>query len=703
MLEELTLENFCQFKKLTVKFMPGTNMIGGRNGAGKSNCVGGLWFVLTGQSPLSGAKALCVRQGTGKSERSCGQLTFRIGKDLWTAIRHLRSDTAKLTREGDPPEKAVVGEREVTAKIRELLQADSQRLSHGVFASQLTELIDAGQLAFLGQMQKLFELGDMPKLREELLDEQKRVLQASPAVDETVPELQVALDGMRQELSQFETELATLPAYATMDERYSVLSNQVLQSTAAEKLLSQIETAERDLPGLRWNQTDLENRLTLAVNGAEEIRRFLENGEGEVQAIQAAVASAQQFMAYQRQTETYQKEIASLQNLLATTPEPQPPQGWEASWSAGDTMPMRVEIDSLKKVVAAATAGHVCPTCLRPFDGVQDVSAKAARLANLERNLARMQWEQDADRAYGKAVAEFRQWEQRAKERLAQTEGALAALHSVTPAAVPPGGHAKLEEHSKMQQNLKALDAAIAASRTRVNAATNAVQLKEQWIASMRQQVGTVLTTADVAAIQQELGGIYSNRARRRELEIAVSARSASINQLSQRIAKIQEDNVLANAAKAWCNEISLAREAFDKNAAPKLVVASNLLKLRNGVNASLSLFCVDFRLDVVDDVKLVASFFDGRQVAVEKLSRGQKTVLGVSLWISLHFMLAPNVGLLVMDEPTQFLDAYNVQAFVPVIERLKAISEANAMQFVIVTHETSLTPHFDNVIQIGS
>jgi DNA repair exonuclease SbcCD ATPase subunit len=58
-------------------------------------------------------------------------------------------------------------------------------------------------------------------------------------------------------------------------------------------------------------------------------------------------------------------------------------------------------------------------------------------------------------------------------------------------------------------------------------------------------------------------------------------------------------------------------------------------------------------------------------------------------------------VGLLLLDEPTTFLDADTIKSFNNALEKLREFAAAANIQVVIVTHCTDLIPAFDGVIQL--
>jgi ABC-type lipoprotein export system ATPase subunit len=64
--------------------------------------------------------------------------------------------------------------------------------------------------------------------------------------------------------------------------------------------------------------------------------------------------------------------------------------------------------------------------------------------------------------------------------------------------------------------------------------------------------------------------------------------------------------------------------------------------------------------------------------------------------------MFAKDVGLICLDEPTVGLDSYNIAMLGSVFNKLKEITRTKGLQVVLVTHEKSLAPLFDNQITLS-
>jgi DNA repair exonuclease SbcCD ATPase subunit len=83
-----------------------------------------------------------------------------------------------------------------------------------------------------------------------------------------------------------------------------------------------------------------------------------------------------------------------------------------------------------------------------------------------------------------------------------------------------------------------------------------------------------------------------------------------------------------------------------------------------------------------------------------ERLSDGQQVVLAMSFLMAVNFAYA-DLGFLALDEPTANLDEHHIKAFAPAMQQLRLLAASRGLQCLMVTHERTLAPLFDSVIQL--
>ena len=132
---KINLKNFRRHRNLSVSLEPGVIGISGRNGAGKSSLLEGLYYGITGASIGEDNKSALVTWGQKRGEVS---LDLIIDGKRGVLIRRIGGNVASLEIEG---EEKIVGIQAVNAKMSELLGTSISHLREVLFVPQ--ENLDA--------------------------------------------------------------------------------------------------------------------------------------------------------------------------------------------------------------------------------------------------------------------------------------------------------------------------------------------------------------------------------------------------------------------------------------------------------------------------------------------------------------------------------------------------------------------------------
>jgi len=103
-------------------------------------------------------------------------------------------------------------------------------------------------------------------------------------------------------------------------------------------------------------------------------------------------------------------------------------------------------------------------------------------------------------------------------------------------------------------------------------------------------------------------------------------------------------------------------------------------------------------RLD--EDLNFVAEFDNGYVTRAARLSGGQKIVASTAFRLSMANTFARSVDLLVLDEPSNYLDSENITHLQQLMIKLQ--DSAVVSQMIIVTHERALMGFFDRTIELN-
>ena len=129
--------------------------------------------------------------------------------------------------------------------------------------------------------------------------------------------------------------------------------------------------------------------------------------------------------------------------------------------------------------------------------------------------------------------------------------------------------------------------------------------------------------------------------------------------------------------------------------------LAKKLQGLQTATLDYLSNFSVPFTPVFTDDMDISCRFNDGKVMRVSRLSPGQKVALALSFRLAQHKAIAKNVDFLCLDEPSDGLDKNNRQRLNLMLPTLRAISQQNNVQFILITHDEIPEGIVDNVIKL--
>jgi DNA repair exonuclease SbcCD ATPase subunit len=404
-------------------------------------------------------------------------------------------------------------------------------------------------------------------------------------------------------------------------------------------------------------------------------------------------------------------------------------------------------------LLKTADAGHAtCPTCAAPI-APEVVARTRQELPALQQALAAANRRADDSTRYDNALRTYETQRQSLETGLAQWQAWFRASERL-PAAV-----AAREAALATQQRDDAYDAAIAAHRAEIDRLDQATSYWQQQLDALPalQETNCDETSLQLLVHEHEsresllaqlepplrqaraeaakLQGQYEQlgaalRTRQGQLHTAISVSEAEKVQAEQRQALLDQElaaindashnlGLARNSLTSWQQQLLRVQQTIAASQVvkvkaeyctrlaelfrdlPKLVAHRNLQRLQATINGVLESFRTDFRVSPDAELTFTAMFTDGRRQPADRLSGGQKVVLALAFRLAVNLLFAENVGMLVLDEPTAWLDQQNIRGFEPVLSRLKAFSASRGLQIIMVTHESNLAPLFDRTIQL--
>jgi DNA repair exonuclease SbcCD ATPase subunit len=152
---------------------------------------------------------------------------------------------------------------------------------------------------------------------------------------------------------------------------------------------------------------------------------------------------------------------------------------------------------------------------------------------------------------------------------------------------------------------------------------------------------------------------------------------------------------------KEWRTLCDRAREVFHRDNLPNKVANSFLGAINARLSKYLELFGVPYAVKINNALEIVCSF-GSTEVPAERLSGGQKVELSLAFRFSIYDLFSQDLGLLVLDEPTVYLDNDRIESVAKLMTNVRSYSRSAGMQVIIVTHEARLAEICDLVVRLG-
>lgn len=701
-IKSLKLDNFCQYHKAEFDFNAPLVGIVGPNGKGKTNLTRAIKTLLLG--------AKFERLGKGRDDVSWGQEAGKLegvfefrGREALLR-RSLVSSTCSLTYGEEKLTKSVAVEQ----RILELLGVDPRILSEIVFVGQgeIEKIVFQPSAERKEAFYQLLGLARLEKVRE-LLGDKLRTL----VVDSAAEELRSATERLAEAaglVTASEAELRSLNNLLSAEEeaRLRKVSADGRRAAELQGQLAQLK--------IEYQEATAEvERLQTACQGLAG-RRFSE--ETKLASLQSAYAAAEQTL------RTYEsaKVTADLRaqllveeqevKLEAERPEPEKPEAYDEEQRIIDKLLQDVgpHLAAAKKAVQAVAGSKdfVCPTCAQPLPAEKLAEFKAY-IGNNDSGYAEFQEKSrqlaEASRVQRTAHDQWESTVSSARNRLRQIQSRLATLSTAKPAGTEEAEAARTVVADYERQKSLAAGLVVQEQTLKMEHG-RAVTRQFRAAQYTRMEAELAALGTDAASLQSaELRLQEHETAKRKEAEILgrLSPLRDNLVRLTSDVERFNKHEESLAGKREFKELAERARTVLHRDHLPRLAATAYLKELNYLDNRYLSRFSAPFSAFINEDLDFQCVFSDGEKRPAERLSGAQKTILGLAFRLAVHELFAGSVGLLVLDEPSVFLDNDNINALRELLRSLRSWAAGAGLQIIVPTHEERLIDVFDKLIQL--
>ncbi len=699
-LRNVELSNFCQHKATKVEFCPGLNGIFGRNGAGKSNLLRGISYALTGSSPNFGDKKDDIRLGESKGY---AQVEFSNGGEVGVIKRQLASSSSSLSF---GPHKFTTAS-DVNDNIFDILGVSKDMLQRTIFVHQedLDKILFERPAERSKALQRLFGTWRAEELRDLLYNEISDMPDISHAGK---------LEEIRNERQQLETErIATTEAeLGQVNSELSTINEEELN----EKLHKHAEAKRLERELVRFNEDDynskhaaLETEIVALDTKVEECRQKINQAAPVIAELSS---KRDQLISLRNKYARYMQLLTISQDLetqLSDEPPVEPAESKETLSSYRKKLEdLSSEVEIHRRFLSALENGNTCFYC---YSIIKDANKrreianaliaeslkKYEELSAKERTL-REQWS-----VYSTHIAEYNQRMagvlKQAKETAAELN-ALGAVREVTEKEIedlnqkliqlqrvlPDDLSSAVQERDLKQMELKTLEG----------------RYKQQSAAldELKRARVNILGEDEYKRLYDQLNRVSDLKRRRSELTGVLHELARRLDDLSFKMQELAEKEKEYESTREFFDLISSARAVLHRDDLPKKAARAFQDILNVKLNEYLSMFDAPFTCNMGENLEFICQFSDGT-IAAERLSGGERVILAISFRFAINDIFSSQLGLLVLDEPTRWLDNKNIQHLVKALEDAKSIAKSGALQIILISHHEQLFEVCDKIIML--
>lgn len=223
----------------------------------------------------------------------------------------------------------------------------------------------------------------------------------------------------------------------------------------------------------------------------------------------------------------------------------------------------------------------------------------------------------------------------------------------------------------------------------------------EQLLQQAKESLTNCISNEERKKVQEQvntLTGIQNEKlqyaARKSALEATIIEKEKQFNDLSNQL-EINQRKL------EFITRLDKIKNAFHRDSIQKDLRTFGANAINQSLVECLEVFNVPYR--VYFTVDGLAKFEDKERKQEHDfscLSGGQKRLVSLAYRLALMRLFTNNLNICVLDEPTSFIDAGNIEAMKNAFASLSEFAQQNNMTVFIATHEYALLPIFDTLIE---
>jgi DNA repair exonuclease SbcCD ATPase subunit len=676
---KIRLKNICQYADFTHEYSPGITGVTGPNGNGKSNFLDPAhYFALTGKAVPGRTKSELLRWGTTSGFT---QFTLLHDNITYTLERNVHNSGVNMSWVNALGEKEELTKlAEVDARMVDILGMPFEVFRETCFVPQgkFLDVVDAPHAERMAYFAKISGAAKAETLRGIL----QTNLNKMPAYPNRTAELQgldLVIEDNTKALQECNTKVEDLSLLiGSATEEVKEAKTKLLLPLESVHL-GNVQRAQEACTKAKKDKADaLQKAQIVDVPSAPPVPAD-ETATYSIHIKLPALKSAYE-EAVQAYTLAVQKEPKSVAE--ADDKGLKELQAWLAD----------------NKAAYSLALNKVCPTCKREYTFTSDPDVLIKEYT--EKNKAytslytQVEGQKTAHKAYTSA---YTLWSTNvtklgcARDTAKQTyDNSLAVAQDFD----LPGYTQKVQAYNAyaayvtksagIRKQLETLDTAIGKAEGQLQAV----------------QVEKFITQEEADRCNTLVMGMQSLEEQWNQLKSEKKEIETRLTLYKQQLITYRKEQDLYESTLSNRVLLETCRDILHREQLPKLVMRRMLVALNSRISFFLEQFKTAYTAQLNDDFDFMCSFRNGQKDKPAKsLSGGQKVALALAFRLALSDVMGSAMPMLILDEPTVFLDDDNVESVRDVLYEAKKYTEKGSY-ILIATHEAALYTAFSQIVE---
>jgi len=710
-IDRVHLTRWCQHEDEDFEFSSGITGIVGQNGSGKSNLLEAIRYGFTGQSRLHGEKKANLTWGTALSGKV--EIWFHANGKEGYIRRAIDKATCQLKYDGEKYTTATA----VAENIYKVLGISQRVLNEVVFVSQgdIDELLFVTPGRRLQGFQRLCGVDGTNAIRDALLKEANSLVVSDFSDQISAIELRIEHD-LNPSIEKLGIEVQRLTE--ELDGLDEEAARRVLNTRDAAA------TAERNKARLEAYIAELDAKIsstnTAASTTQVDISRVtgvVERERGTYEAAKRSTATAESLRKMELTRQSFLRELEKLEGEALNNRSPDPvavirsmsPEAQKMlDYDKDDIKPLLAELtgkaEVCKSVMRLSGSDPKCPVCNSIVSNIDELRESAAKRAGaIEADLKAIYEMRDAVRKLEEDRIKFDAWKRSYDARMQQLQVNLANL--------PPEQAVPSNEEIRRLEGLIGAYESAQSELSDYNQRHSALKAKSDSLVQERER-----QVVDLQSCNMEMSGAFSQEniaaaeqvvVKVRQLRDDLASRNGTLTAKVEELGKatgmlneLKEKQGNTEKLVEYRKLIEDARRVLHGDTLPTLVISHYLRGMNMQMSEYLRVFNANFIASIEDDLQIPCVSSDGHPFVAERLSGGQKVAMALAFHMSISRLFG-DLGIIILDEPTVYLDDARVDCVTQLLQKAKENAVAGT-QFIVSTHAPELSSAFDATISLG-